>query len=257
MRFLGKRPARPGAVKLRFGDYAAPAALPVPPAAFGHYGQGSGLAWGMLANDRCGDCVWAGAAHETMLWTHRTGSGDPAAFTEDAVLSDYAAVTGYDRARPDTDQGTDMQEAASYRRRIGVIDAAGRRHKIESYVALRTGDCHQLALAAHLFGAVGAGLQLPDTAEHQFDAGLPWTVQPGARAAGGHYVSVVGRNTSGNFIVVTWGRLHAMSPGFYQKYNDETIAHLTTENLRDGASPDGFDVAQLRQDLSLVAASKS
>jgi hypothetical protein len=24
--------------------------------------------WGMLGNDHYGDCVWAGAAHETMLW---------------------------------------------------------------------------------------------------------------------------------------------------------------------------------------------
>ena len=107
----------------------------------------------MFANDRYGDCVWAGAAHETMLWTEAMQT---AAFNDKNVLSDYSAVTGFDPASPKaTDNGTDMQEAASYRRKTGVLDAKGKRHKVLAYLALRPGDIDQLALAMYLFSAVG------------------------------------------------------------------------------------------------------
>ena len=61
MRFkLGKRPARPGAIKLKFGTFFDAKALPVPPKVFGH--ESIGKPWGMLANDQVSNCVFAGAA---------------------------------------------------------------------------------------------------------------------------------------------------------------------------------------------------
>jgi hypothetical protein len=48
----------------------------------------------MLGNDRRGNCVWACAAHEHLLTS--TVAGRPAAFDDDAVLSDYSAATGFD-----------------------------------------------------------------------------------------------------------------------------------------------------------------
>ena len=64
---LGKKPARPGAVKFKLANYLEKLKLPTPPKVFGHEGL-IGANWGMLGNDQYGDCVWAGAAHETMLW---------------------------------------------------------------------------------------------------------------------------------------------------------------------------------------------
>src|ERR1035437_8471211 len=122
---LGKTPARPNAVGLKFGMFFNAEKLPTPPAKFGHYGMGLGLSWGMLANDKFSNCVWAGGAHEHMVWTHRSGSGHPVAFRDQDVLGDYAAATGFDPAKPDTDQGTDMVEGADYRRTVGIIEASG------------------------------------------------------------------------------------------------------------------------------------
>lgn len=52
---LGKNPARPGAVKIKFGDVVNTSTLAAPPAEFGHDKLvGS---WPMLANDRVGDCI--------------------------------------------------------------------------------------------------------------------------------------------------------------------------------------------------------
>jgi hypothetical protein len=254
---LGKTPARPGAVKLKFSTYFNAPKLPAPPATFGHYGVGLGLSWGMLANDAHSNCVFAGAAHETMVWTHRAGAGQPVAFTDKNVLDDYSVVTGFDPADPETDDGTDMVDAADYLRRTGVVVAAGNRHKIDSYLALEVGNVDQLALAAYLFGAVGVGINFPVSATQQFDAGRPWDIltlaqQQGDRIDGGHYIPCIGRNSDGNFLVVTWGRLHAMTPAFYRAHNDETLAYVSTDPIKNNLSPEGFGIDELRRDLAEI-----
>ncbi|MEU2013121.1 hypothetical protein [Nocardia sp. NPDC019302] len=244
---LGKLPARINSVQLKLSTYLnVPAVLPMIPEAFGH--EGLIQDFGMLANDQVGDCVWAGAAHETMLWNRE--AGNEVTFSDGCVLSDYSKATGYDPENPSTDQGTDMQAAASYRRRIGVLDATGRRHKVGAYVALTTGDPDQLAAATYIFGAVGVGIRFPDYAMDEFESGKPWSVRHGLpKIEGGHYIPVIGRGANGNFHVVTWGRVQQMTPGFYRRFCDEAICYFSEEFLTAGISPEGFDRAQLLLDL--------
>jgi hypothetical protein len=167
------------------------------------------------------------------------------------VLKAYAAVTGFNAKDPTTDRGTDIQHAASYRRKTGVLDAKGKRHKIRAYLALRPGDVDLLAIAIYLFSAVGVGLRLPETAMKQFGAGKPWDVVPGRHRTGGHYVCGVGRDVKGNFVVVTWGRLQLMTPRFYKKYSDEAIAYVSEEMLVPPRKTTlgGLDLSQLEADL--------
>ncbi len=246
---LGKTPARSGAVELRLDTYLTDQ-VPQAPAAFGH--ADLVRAWGMLGNDRVGDCVFAGAGHETMLWNEE--GGHPVRFTVESVLADYSAVTGYDPADPSTDQGTDMQVAASYRRKTGVVDAAGTRHTIDAYVSVAVGSAEEHATAAYLFGAVGVGIRFPSSAMDQFDAGRPWDVVPHSPIEGGHYVPIIGREASGDFLVVTWGKVQRMTPAFLAEYNDESIAMISFEPLKNGVSPEGLDLAQLRTDLAAITA---
>ena len=247
---LGKRLARPGAVSFKFASYFHAPHLPVPPLRFGHYGVRGD--WGMLANDRYGCCVLSGAAHETMVW-NREGGG-AALFDDASVLADYAAVAGFVPGDPSTDQGSDMSAAASYRRTTGVADAAGRRHKIDSYVALLPGDAGQLALAVYLTGAAGVGLRLTRSAEGLFDDQKPWGVMAGDVEEGGHYVPCVGRNSAGDFLVVSWGRLHAMTPEYYKAHCDEALAYVSLEALKNQLTPEGFSADQLRTNLAALAA---
>lgn len=241
---LGKRPAR-HAVRFKFAEFFDTTKLPVPPKVFGNYPRVP--KWFGLGNDRYGNCVWAGAAHETMLWTLE-GFDVRARFTIKDTLSDYSEVTGFDPNKPLTDQGTDMQEAASYRRKVGIIDARGNRHKIDSYVALDIGDVDELALAVYLCGACGVGLELPQSAMEGL--GRPWDVVESSRILGGHYVPVMGRNEAGNFVLVTWGDLQEMTPNFYHRYSDEALAYLSIERLKEEASPEGFDLAKLQYYLA-------
>lgn len=249
----GKKPARPDAVKLKFGAYFKAAELPAVPLTFGR--PWLIRHWGMLGNDKAGDCVWAGADHETMMLCADAGATVPL-FTARATYADYASA-GFRPGDPSTDNGTDVQQAASYRRKIGVLDANGKRHRIDMYAALRTGDLEQLALATFLFGAVGIGVRLPDNAEEQFDRMEVWTVAPNAPAGDGHYIPCVGRNSHGNFLFVTWGRLHAATPAWVATYMDEGLVYISRERLdAQGLSPQGFDLAALEDDFRQVTGSQ-
>ena len=248
---LGKLPARPGAISMKFGMFFNAPELPTPPSHFGHYDIK--IAWGLLGNDTYSNCVWAGAAHETMVFCNE--AGQLVDFEDSCVLSDYAAATGFNPANPATDQGKDMQAAASYRRTNGVVDSSGRRHKVDSYVALEAGDVDQLMLATYLTGAVGVGLRMPGSAEKQFGAAVPWSATTDTSMVGGHYVPVLGKNKSGNILCVTWGRLHAMTPEFYQTYCDEAVCYISLEALNNkGLTPEGFDAVQLQRDLAALTA---
>jgi len=244
---LGKLPARPGAVKFKFAAFAVKDMLPTPPKVFGH--QEVIGDWLMLGNDRWGCCVFSGGAHETMMWS-KIGEAPDANFNDACIAKDYGSVTGFKVNDPSTDQGTDMSAAASYRRKTGLVDSNRKRHKILAYMALKKGDTEQLAIAAYMYGAVGIGVQFPDSAMSQFEARKPWKPVAGSTIEGGHYVPVVGRVKSGNFLVVTWGRLQEMSPSFYNKYCDEALVYLSSEMLVGGKSVEGIDLAKLKSSLS-------
>ena len=253
---LGKTPAREDAVKLKLGAYLNAPSLPEVPKAFGYGSPGSKATrvqnWRMLGNANYGDCVWAGAAHETMVWRALAGYAPPL-YTDTVVLWDYAAVTGFNPKDPTTDQGTDLQTAAAFRQKTGTADASGLKHKIDIYAALRVGDEDQIALAANLFGAVGIGVALPSTAMDQFHSVEPWSVVNGGSPLGGHYLPVIGRNSKGNFLAVTWGRLTAIEPGWFAKYMDEGLAYISLESLgAKGLSPDGFDLQALLADFKTL-----
>lgn len=221
---------------------AAPAHFPAPD-----------LPWQMLGNDTAGDCVFAGAAHETMVYGHDSGRG-AATFTTDAVLADYSAVTGYVPGDPSTDRGTNVDTALRYRAGTGIRDGAGDRHKIGAFAQLPLGHPDHIKYAIAHLSAVGIGIQFPRSAMDQFNAGRAWTVVAGAPIEGGHYVPLVGYDYRHVFCV-TWGRLQPMSWGFLRHYCDESYGILSAELLNGaGVSPEGLDLAALRADLQTASA---
>lgn len=241
---LGKLPARPDSVKFKLTDYAT--TLPTPPKSFGHQKLVSD--WGMLGNDQYGDCVWAGAGHETMLW-NKEANKDVIITTADS-LSDYSVVTGFNPNDPNTDQGTDMQVAASYRRKTGVRAAVGR-HKVGAYLAIKLGDVNELKTAIYLFSGVGIGFNFPDYAMDEFNTGQSWHLKSGGTIEGGHYVPAVGYS-SRYIYVISWGKVVKMTWGFYKKYCDEAICYLSEDFLTNGVSLEGFNVIALRADLGAL-----
>lgn len=264
----GKLPATHDERDLLFANYVDLATvLPKAPATFGH--ERSVPQWAMLGNGPdpsvapgfggAGDCVWAGAAHETMLWEHETPGGPLSTWTGKEVIEDYSAATGFDlsKQQPDgsnpTDQGSDVRDALNYRRKTGILDHAGKRHKIGAFVKLDPGNLQHVTAAAYLFGAVGIGIRFPASAMDQFDAGKPWSVDKGSYIDGGHYIPVVARR-AGMLDVVTWAKVQKMTVGFFETYCDEAWAILSAEHLHGGKTPEGFNVAQLNADLKALTA---
>lgn len=245
---LGKAPATPGAVKLKLADYLDLTKLPPLKPKVGWPGVLNGQTIGMLGNDQYGDCVWAGAAHETILWNHMNNQTVP--FSDQAVLSDYSAVTGFNPNDPNSDQGTDMAKAAAYRRTTGVVDANGTRHTVAAYLDIEPGNIQQMKYAIYLFGAVGIGIKFPAYAMDQFNSGTGWRVQTAnAQIDGGHYIPGIYADTNG-FQVITWGTVIRATNEFIHEYCDEAIAYVSYENLNaKGVTKDGFNRAQLLADL--------
>lgn len=259
MNRLGKAPAVYDKRDLLFAHYRDRSALPVPhPKTFGHEKLIAAGAWQMLGNgpddsvrpgfQGAGDCVFAGAAHETAMWNLE--AGHQVHFTGANAIADYSAVTGYRVGDDSTDNGTDVRQALKYRQKTGVVDASGVRHKIGAYLALEPGNLEQIYEAMYLFGAVGLGIEFPGSAMDQFNAGKPWAIVHGARTEGGHYIPLVAKRS--NLDCVTWGRLQPMTAGFLAKYCDEAWAILSPEMLASGKSPEGFDLLQLQADLAAM-----
>jgi hypothetical protein len=230
-----------------FGD-----SPPSAPAVFGYEGN-FGDAWGMLGNDEVGDCVIAGGAHEDMVFSRMGGLAIPT-FSTVNTLSDYSAITGYVNGNLSTDNGTDMISAASYRQKTGLLDASGVRHKIDAYAEIPTGDLDKLSFAAWLFGAAGVGVNLPSSAETQFGNGQIWDVFAGDTIIGGHYIPCVGRNSKGNYVFVTWGRLQAATPAWVKTYMEEGLAYLSLEiiNTTTKLAHGGYNLAALEGYLKNV-----
>ncbi|HEV3312196.1 MAG TPA: hypothetical protein VG815_16925 [Chloroflexota bacterium] len=240
---FGKKPADTAAFAagLKFGAFVD-SALPDPPLLIGRVGLIHD--WGILGNDVCGDCAWSAAAHRVMQWHAIAGTEIPI-FTAFDVESDYTS-TGYVIGDDSTDQGTSMIDAVAYQKATGIRDSSGNRHKIEGSLFLRPGDVSELAKALYYFGALDIGVQLPSTAMDQFDSAEPWSVAISGGSSDGHCIPVIARNSAGNFICVTWGRIQAITPQFLMSFMDEGFAYYSEDMLRsDALSPRGIDKAGL------------
>ena len=227
---LGKKPATKDPRDLLFADFKAPALQPAP-IGFSHVTL-LAQPWGMLGNDQVGDCAIAGPAHETMLLNAEAGK--EVQFTTEGVIAIYSAITGYDPADPTSDQGSDVRDVLAYRRSEGFADATGAAHKIGAYVALAAGDWVELLEALAVFECVGIGIEVPESAMEQFQAGDPWEPVAGSPIEGGHYVPVVARPEANLVEVVTWGALQEMTQEFSEKYCDEAWAYIIRGGLHRG-----------------------
>lgn len=247
---LGKKPATPSVKDIMLRTVLADSiTIKDAPPGYGHWPKVAklGLSWGMLGNNRYGDCAFAGAAHETMLLNAENGV--KVTFTDTGVLSDYAS-TGFDPATGANDNGTDIGNLMEYRRKTGVIDAAGNRHKIGAYVALEPKNWDQLLQALYVFNFVAVGFEVPSYAMDQFSAGREWTYRGQGTIEGGHYVPCVGRPGLSRVKFVTWGALQDMSRAFYEAFSDEAYGVVSVEELSvGGRSPEGLDYDALNAAL--------
>ncbi|MEV8638075.1 hypothetical protein AB0395_41130 [Streptosporangium sp. NPDC051023] len=236
---LGRRPPRPEeqAPRLKLAPFLR--ALPAVPPVVDYLSKVTG--WPMYANDQVGDCTVAAAGHMVQAWT-RYGRGATVTVTEADVIRAYSAVTGYDPARPETDQGAVMQDVLGYWRRVGVGG-----HRIVAFAAVNPADLGEVRAALHLFGHVYVGANLPASALAQFEQGRSWSPVPGSPIAGGHAINV-GYVSARSLRAVTWGRVQSMTTAWWRCYVEEAWVAISPEWLSTaGRTPTGLDLAGLGQ----------
>lgn len=239
---FGRLPADPTKPKLRLWRSAVEQVTP--PASADWLSQVH--TWGVLGNDRVGDCTAAGAGHVAMAvdWY---GQGRDTVITDADALAMYEAISGYVPGRPETDVGATLQDALDYWRRVGI---AG--NTIAAFAFVDAQDIELVRACIATFGAAYAGLNVPATAMAQFNAGKPWTLAGRSRILGGHCVPLGAYDATG-FWCVTWGRVQRVDLGFYRRFFDEVAVPIDLDWLRaSGTSPAGLDVAQLNADFTAL-----
>lgn len=240
---LGRKAIKTDTRTLALGDYLTSTLPPPPPTADWTKGITN---WGMMLNDKLGDCTIAGVAHAIQVWTANTTS--ETTVPDATVESFYEKWDGYDPQNPATDNGgVELDVLNAWRK--DTFDG----HQLLAFADPKFTNLTQIRQSIALFGGVYIGISLPITAQKQ-DV---WDVVPKAGADGrkgswgGHCVFVPKYDEHG-FTCITWGAPKTMTLAFWKKYCDEAHTLFGQNWLTDKGSPAGFDQTQLEKDLAAI-----
>jgi hypothetical protein len=232
---------------LLLANYLNPETLPPAPTKYVWAKNVGASAWGMMDNDKIGDCTCAAAGHLIMEWTDDNGT----LFTppDQDIINAYAAITGYNPVTGANDNGANETDVLNYWRKTGI---AG--HPILAYAALEPQNHNHIMQSVFLFGGCYIGLGLPISAQTQ----TVWSVPPGGATGkgapgswGGHAVPVIAYDSHG-LTVITWGATKKMTWSFWNTYCDESYAVISADFAGTKPAPNGFDLAALQADLKEI-----
>jgi hypothetical protein len=157
----------------------------------------------MFLNDRLSCCLAAYAGHHLQLITAHTGT---MISPEDSDIEKfYSAFSGYDPSQTDaagnnpTDNGGYFADMYAEWQKNGLCG-----FKIDGWAHIDTKDLAKRKQAIRLFLGCGVGVQLPNSAQDEFQASHSWTMQPGDVPTDGHAILESGEGARGhNF--ASWG----------------------------------------------------
>lgn len=200
--------------------------------------------WPMYRNDQIGDCTIAAAGHMIQAWTR--AAGREVDVTDREVLAAYEAVSGYDPATGQNDNGAVELDVLNYWRHTGIGN-----HRVVAFAQVNQADHREIIAASNLFGGLYAGAALPAALQvHPLRwhvTGKGASAQPGSW--GGHAICLYAPSGRG-WSVITWGARAPVSTTFVNRYFDELYAIVTEDFLHAGRSPAGLDLTALQADLA-------
>lgn len=222
--------------RLRLGQFLT--ALPPVPAVVDYASDVP--TWPMYLNDSLGCCTCSAAGHMVEAWTAKA-TGTAVMVTDNDVLKAYEDVSGYRPGEPWTDQGAVMQDVNAHLMKTGIGG-----HKIAAYAQVDHTNLAEVKAALYLFGEVYVGVNLPNSALQQNEAGQPWTVvADDGGIAGGHAINLARIGPDG-MTVITWGATQLLEANWWERYVEECWCVFSTEWLTAaGTSPEGIDLAGL------------
>ncbi len=234
---LGKLPPKYDTRTLRLASYLIPGELPHIPQAM-HWSLPVHK-WPIFRNNELSCCTVSAAGHMLQTWS--------AAQSREIILSDSAIIQAYNVVSGGVDNGAYELVILNYWRQTGIGG-----HRIDAFVGLDERNHLHVKAAIYLFGGAYIGLALPKSAQSQrvwYPLGSGKDTVPGSW--GGHAVPVIDYVQDG-LVCVTWGGLRIMTWSFWDEYCDESYAILSSDFLRGGRSPHGFDRDSLVADLKRI-----
>ena len=212
--------------------------------------------WGDLGNLKINLCTCAVAGHFVMAWSSNIGRLKRP--NNEAILNAYSAVAGYNPDKPESDEGVEAIKVLKYWRKNEI---AG--NKIIAFAKLEDKNREQLIQTIYLFGGCYVGVNLPKSAERQFNTTKKWTIPRGGKKrdakAGswfGHAVLIVGYKDE-ELRIVTWGEEIIMTMDFWETYSVESYAVFSEAFIKDDKTPTGVDVNILRNDIETLQKKKA
>ena len=208
-------------------------------------------------SDNLGNCVIAAGYHVVGLATGN--GGDLFHATNDQIIADYSAISGYDPNNPkNTDNGCDEVTALNYWCEHGFADGT----KGLSLVAVDATNQQETATAMYLFENLFLAMDLPDQwiTPMPDSSGFVWDVAGDPVVKNGHAVAGVGYNTNG-IIIDSWGFLGTVTWKAIAKYCTQAnggglYVLLTSNQLAKGQTkaPNGVDWIKLIRHFNIMGA---
>lgn len=203
--------------------------------------------WPMYGNDRCGCCTIATIGHAIQLASHY-GQGKTTTISDQAVLDKYATLSGYDPATGANDTGLVVQDVLADWVKVGIEG-----HKALAFAQVDLSNQAEVEASIAIFGWLYLGVNFPNSAMDQFNAGKPWDVVRGAKIEGGHAIPAAfyQRAAANKFKLITWARAQDMTLAFWGRYVEEAWAVITPEWLSAvGNTPTGLDLHGVGEDFA-------
>ena len=193
--------------------------------------------WGVMANDRLGDCTVAGVGH-LILAANATSMTCDAIPNDDDIVKQYFTITG----------GQDSGAVEVDVLRAWYTKGLFGNNKIAGFAPVKTSNLLDVHSAVSMFGAAYIGVALPGSAQQQFASGKPWAITPQDKIEGGHCVLIVGYDSQYCY-AVTWGAIQAITYPWLSRYMDECWAIISQEFVETHSV---LDIDALRSDLDLL-----
>jgi hypothetical protein len=229
---LGREPSRHDPRTLRLRSYVSPRIAPAPPECFWDRAIRE---WGVMGNNRYGNCVIVTAAHLLMTWrANELGQTDAVPDDEVIELSrQMGALNGYN-----------ILDRNKLWRSRGMFG-----NKIWAFAQIDPRDALEIRHAVYDFGAADIGLNLPTAWRDNpdWETGKGPAFRPGSW--GGHSVPIIAYDAQWCYCV-TWGEMQRLSWEALAVYSDEAYALIDPVWLaKAGRTPANLDLERLHADL--------
>ena len=180
--------------------------------------------WGMLGNDKYGDCTFAGIVHARMANANVLEISEQ--FPDDTEVEQ--AYLNYTNGK---DVGAVEADLLNYWKNNEIFGK-----KLSAFAPTDHADQDELRSVIASYGLVYVGVQMPGVAQQQFINNQPWALThtpADNQIEGGHCVVIVGYDKD-YAQCITWGKVQQVTWEWLSSYMQESWAIITPEIVEKG-----------------------